>query len=195
VTGRGTVAMWGYPLWLFLGVSVVLIARRALDDRRLKRVLLTWLGVFVALVFAFIDNYAIMPQFDPRYRAVFFPGDELGTELSQRYRAVTGQPIVYVIGDMWDGGNVAHYAPSHPRVLIDGKPERAPWIDLADLRARGALVLWTDSDPQLMPVQFRIIAADAAIQPPFQLKDRRGDLSMTVGWAILQPKPSFARMD
>ena len=165
----------------------MLIARRALDDRRLKRVLLAWLGVFVALAFAFIGNYAIMPQFDHRYRAVFFPGDELARELSQRYRTVTGQPIVYVIGGMWDGGNVAHYAPSHPRVLIDGKPERAPWIDLADLKARGALVLWTDSDPTLMPVQFRDIAADAAMQPPFALKDRRGDLSMTVGWAILQP--------
>jgi hypothetical protein len=195
LSGRGTVAMWGYPLWLFLGVYGVLIARRALDHRRLKRVLLAWLAVFVAIAFAYIGNYAIMPQFDHRYRAVFYPGSELARELSQRYRAVTGQPIVYVIGDMWDGGNVAHYAPSHPRVLIDGKSERAPWIDLADLKTRGALVLWTDGDPKLMPVQFRTIAADAAIQPPFDLHDRRGDLSMTVGWAILLPKPSFARAD
>ena len=46
--------------------------------------------------------------------------------------------MVYVIAGMWDGGNVEHYAPSHPRVLIDGKPARAPWIDLADLGARRA---------------------------------------------------------
>ena len=32
LSGRGTVAMWGYPLWLFLGLWIVLIARRALDD-------------------------------------------------------------------------------------------------------------------------------------------------------------------
>ncbi|MBI3704838.1 MAG: glycosyltransferase family 39 protein [Rhizobiales bacterium] len=195
ISGRGTVAMWGYPLFLFLGVYVVLMAHRVLDDKRFKRVLLVWLGVFVAIAVVFIGNYAIMPQYDHRYRAVFYPGQELARELSQRYRAITGQPLVYVIGDMWDGGNVARYAPSHPRVLIDGKPARAPWIDLADLKARGALVLWTDSDPKLMPVQYRAIAADAAIQPPFQLKDRRGDLTMTVGWAILQPKPSFARVD
>jgi len=195
LSGRGTVAMWGYPLWLFLGVYVALIARRALDERRLKRVLLAWLGVFVAIAIAFIGNYAIMPQSDHRYRAVFYPGSELARELSQRYRAITGQPIAYVIGDMWDGGNVAHYAPSHPRVLIDGKSERAPWIDLADLKARGALVVWTDSDPTLVPVAYRAIAADAAVQPPFQLKDRRSDLSMTVGWAILQAKPSFALKD
>ena len=67
---------------------------------------------------------------------------------------------------MWDGGNVAHYAPSYPRVLIDGKLERAPWIDLADLKARGALVVGTDSD-RLMPVACQAIAADAAISRRF----------------------------
>ena len=37
VSGRGTVAMWGYPLWLFLGLWIVLTARSALDAERLTR--------------------------------------------------------------------------------------------------------------------------------------------------------------
>ncbi len=49
---------------------------------------------------------------------------------------------------MWDGGNVGHYAPERPRVLIDGNPRRAPWIDLGDLRSKGAVVVWTDGDPR-----------------------------------------------
>ena len=193
VSGRGTVAMWGYPLWLFLGVFMVLIARRALDRGRLGRVLLTWTIVFAGLALGFIANYAVLPHYDHRYRAVFFPGADLGRELSQRYRASTGQPIVYVIGSMWDGGNVAHYAPSRPRVLIDGKPERSPWIDLADLKARGALVVWTAGDRNAVPVAFRNIAGDAQVQPPFDLPDRRGDSSLNVGWAILQSQPSYAQ--
>ena len=99
---------------------------------------------------------------------------------------------VYVIGSMWDGGNVAHYAPSHPRVLIDGRPERAPWIDLAELRSNGAVVVWTDGDPNAMPPRLRTIAVEAAVQPPFELKDLRGDGKHIVGWAILHPKPAFA---
>ncbi len=193
LSGRGTVAMWGYPLWLFVGVWVVLVARRALDGPRLSRVAITWTAIFGCLALAFIANYAILPNYDHRYRAVFFPGDELARELSQRYRAVTGKPMVYVIGSMWDGGNVAHYAPDHPRVLIDGKPERAPWIDLADLRSKGALVVWTAGDLTAVPPEFRTIAVEAAVQPPFQLHDRRGDLMLNVGWAILQPRPSYAR--
>ena len=36
VTGRGTQAMWGFPLWLFLGLWFVLFARAALDHTRLS---------------------------------------------------------------------------------------------------------------------------------------------------------------
>lgn len=192
VTGRGTVAMWGYPLWMFLGLWLVPVARRAFEPGRLGRILLTWAIVFACMATAFIVNYAVLPNYDHRYRAVFFPGERLALELSRRARAVTGQPITYVIGDMWTGGNVAHYAPSHPRVLIDGEPARAPWIDLADLRTRGAVVVWTAGDLTVIPVTFRNIAGDAAVQPPFLLPDRRGDSFVNVGWAVLLPKPAFA---
>jgi 4-amino-4-deoxy-L-arabinose transferase-like glycosyltransferase len=135
ISGRGTVAMWGYPLWLFLGLWIVLFTHRVLDESRLARVLLIWAAVFACLALAFIANYRVLPNYDHRYRAVFFPGSDLGRELSQRYRAATGRPISYVIGSMWDGGNVGHYAPEHPRVLIDGKPDRAPWISEIKVRS------------------------------------------------------------
>jgi hypothetical protein len=88
---------------------------------------------------------------------------------------------------MWDGGNVEHYAASHPRNLVDGEPPRAPWIDLADLKRRGAVVVWTDSDPTRLPAKFAEIAAGALVQPSFSLPYRRGPGEVTVGWAILQP--------
>lgn len=194
VSGRGTVAMWGYPLFLFSGVWLVLIARRALERARLARIGITWAIVFTALAAAFVVNYDVLPRFDHRYRAVFFPGEDLAREISDRYRAVTGRKLAYVVGTMWDGGNVAHYSPDHPRVLIDGKPERAPWIDLNDLRARGGVVVWTTGDLKVIPVEYRNIAGEASVQPSFLLKDRRGDSSVNVGWAILLPQPAYAQM-
>jgi len=62
---------------------------------------------------------------------------------------------------MWNGGNVAHYAPTHPRVLVDGEPERAPWIDLDDLRKKGAAVVWNAGGLRTLPKGFRAIAAGA----------------------------------
>ena len=105
---------------------------------------------------------------------------------------MTGQPLAYVIGRMWDGGNISHYAPEHPRVLIDGSPARAPWIDLGDLRARGAAVVWTDGDPGRLPAAYRAIAEDAELQPPFTLPFRLGTQTLTVGWALLRPRPVVA---
>ena len=98
-----------------------------------------WAVVFAILAAAFIANYSVLPRFDYRYRAVLFPGDKLGETLTARFHAATGQPLRYVIGSMWDGGNLAHYSPDEPQVLIDGEAARAPWIDLADLRKEGAV--------------------------------------------------------
>jgi hypothetical protein len=77
-------------------------------------------------------------------------------------------------------------------VLVDGKPARAPWIDLNDLKARGAVVVWTKGDPTIIPIPYRTIASEAAVQPPFTLHNLRGGGETTVGWAILLPRPSFA---
>jgi hypothetical protein len=188
VSGRGVIAMWGYPLWLFLGLWLVLSARRLLEGLLLARIVITWAIVFVCLGVAFFINYDVLPRFDHRYRAVFFPGGSLGREISQRYRAATGKPPTYVIGTMWDGGNLAHYSPRQPRVLVDGNPKRAPWIDLADLKRQGAVVVWTAGDLRKLPKQFQAVAAGAVVQPPLLLHYRRGDSSLYAGWAILKAK-------
>ena len=176
VSGRDTVAMWGYPLWLFLGLWIVL-ARAAARARHADAHRVP-VGRGLRLLRRGVrrSTTRVLPRYDQeRYIATLFPGDQLGQEMSRRYRAMTGQPLAYVIGRMWDGGNVSHYAPERPRVLIDGDPRRAPWIDLGDLRARGAVVVWTDGgDPRVLPRAYRAIADDAEVQPPFTLPFRLG---------------------
>jgi 4-amino-4-deoxy-L-arabinose transferase-like glycosyltransferase len=188
VSGRGTFAMWGYPLWLYVGLWMVMVARTTLDAARLRRMLSAWGAVFAIFALVFIANYSVLPYFDHRYRAVFFPGGKLGSELTQRFHAATGAPLRYVIGSMWDGGNLAHYSPDQPQVLIDGEPARAPWIDLGDLRKKGAVVVWTEGDPSALPPQLAAIAPNAEIGAPFNLPMRRGTGDVHVGWAILKPE-------
>jgi hypothetical protein len=112
--------------------------------------------------------------------------------MSRRYRAMTGRPLDYVIASMWDGGNVSRYAPERPRVLIDGDPKRAPWIDLDDLRAKGAVVIWTGQDPQTtLPPGFQAYADKVQIQENLKIRflgNDRGRIEV-FGWAILPPQP------
>jgi 4-amino-4-deoxy-L-arabinose transferase-like glycosyltransferase len=185
VSGRGAITMWGYPLWLFVGLWIVLFVPQPLDAARLKRVVGAWAVVFAALVVAFVANYTVLPLIDHRYRAEFFPGQALGTDLTQRFHAATGQKLRYVIGSMWLGGNLAHYSPDQPSVLIDGLPRRAPWIDLNDLHAKGAILVWYGDT---MPADFAAIAPSAQVGQPLTLPMRRGYGDQRLGWAILMPQ-------
>ena len=142
-------------------------------------------GIFIVI---FAANYSVLPYIDHRYRAVLFPGDKVGETLTKRFHAATGAELRYVVGSMWDGGNLAHYSPDQPQVLIDGEPRRAPWIDLGDLRKKGAVVVWTQGDVSTLPAQFAAIAPDAEVGLPFDLPMRRGYGIVHVGWAILKPQ-------
>jgi hypothetical protein len=190
VSGRATQAMWGFPLWLFLGLWIVVFAPAALDRMRLLRIGALWAAVFAIFVAVFAADYLVLPHFNHRYRAAFFPGDLLSAAITRRFDQATGQTPLYIIGSMWDGGNVAHYAAQRPqpRVLIDGLPARAPWIDLADLRARGAALVWTEGDPHVLPQNFAAVAPGAEIGAPFDLPYHRGEGVVHVGWAFLRPQ-------
>lgn len=188
VSGRGTFAMWGYPLWLFVGLWIVLTLRALLDRERLTRLVAAWGAVFAIFALVFLVNYSVLPLLDHRYRAVFYPGDKLAAALTQRFHDVTGTKLRYVIGSMWDGGNLAHYSPDQPEVLIDGLPRRAPWINLNDLRKQGAMVVWSGGDTAHLPAQLAAIAGNAEIGAPFDLPMRRGTGMLHVGWAILKPQ-------
>lgn len=180
--------MWGYPLWLFLGLWLVLQAP-PLERVMLKRIVTLWGIVSICFVAAFVIHWGVRPRFSQYYFAELYPGDQLGIEMSRRFRALTGRPLAYVIGENWDGGNVSHYAPEHPRVLIDGEPRRAPWIDLDDLRSHGAIVVWVDrGDPRMLPRAYRAVAGNAEVQEPFSLPFRLGDRpGVVVGWAVMRP--------
>jgi hypothetical protein len=190
ISGRGAVAMWGYPLWLFLGLWVVMVAAPELTAERVNRVVFAWAFVFVVFAIVFVVNYSVLPLIDHRYRAVFYPGDKLAAALTQRFHAATGRKLSYVIGSMWDAGNLAHYSADQPQphVLIDGLPRRAPWIDMNDLRAKGAMLEWTQTDAEVSPPQLAAIAPGAVVGKPFDLPMRRGFGATHIGWAILTPQ-------
>ena len=185
LSGRKLVAMWGYPLWLFLGCWIVVTVRAPIVRATMARLAAAWGVVTVCYVSSFAIQYAVLPYFNHRYRAVLFPGEQLAQEISSRYRAQTGAPLRYVVSTMWLGGNIGHYSVDHPRTLIDGDPRRTPWIDLDDLAGTGAVVVWIDDDPRVVPAVYAGVARNASVQPPLTLQNRRGNGEVTIGWAII----------
>ncbi|TAK48634.1 MAG: glycosyltransferase family 39 protein [Xanthobacteraceae bacterium] len=189
ITGRFVVAMWGYPLFLFVGLWLVMAAPAAIDRVRAGRVFVAWAAITAIYALAFIVDYAVLPRFDQRMRAALFPGAQLAHRVAPPFRAATGQPLAYVIGSYWLAGNIGHYAPERPRVIIDGDLSRTPWIDPVDVRRRGAVIIWSDQDPGRIPAEYAAFAPGAALQAPFTLAPHWGRAASHFGWAIVPPAP------
>jgi 4-amino-4-deoxy-L-arabinose transferase-like glycosyltransferase len=192
LSGRGLVAMWGYPLWLFLGCWIAVRVPARIARASVVPIVGAWTAVTACYVTFFAADYAVphLLHLNRRSRAVLFPGQPLAQEISARYRAQTGAPLRYVVGSMWLGGNIGHYSADHPRTLIDGDPRRAPWIDLGDFAASGGIVVWKDDDPRAVPevpAVYAGMARNAIVQPPLTLKKWRGNGEVTIGWAIIPP--------
>jgi 4-amino-4-deoxy-L-arabinose transferase-like glycosyltransferase len=45
VTGRGLVTLWGYPLWLFFGLWIVMASRTVVEALRVKYTAAAWAGI------------------------------------------------------------------------------------------------------------------------------------------------------
>ena len=68
-------------------------------------------------------------------------------QLTREWREKTGTELPYVAGTEFAANNVAVYSPDRPHVVVHGRPQISPWIDMNDLRKRGVLVLWEEGLP------------------------------------------------
>ncbi len=189
ITGGKLIGMWGYPFWLFLGLWLVLRAGKIYERERFVVLGRVWLIVTACYAIAFIIDMAVTPQLTNTYRAELYPGDVIAKELAARFKSETGEPVRYVIGSMYEGGNVSHYAAEQPRTIIDGTFKRAPWIDPADVKRHGALVVWVAPDPAQVPDELRALAGNAVAREPLVVPRRRGKGTAVIGWTIVKPQP------
>jgi hypothetical protein len=149
---------WGYAMWCFLGLFAVVFLAPEADEASVRRFGRAWAGIFVAIAVAYaavnsVASFAYGPagvvrQMLPKHmmrrfqEEADFPGREIAAAVTQRWHAQLGTPLAYVIGKKWIAGNLSFFSPDHPLVLRDGDPARSPWIDMAALAERGAVVIW-----------------------------------------------------
>ena len=96
--------------------------------------------------------------------------------ITRHWRAQTTKPLVYVAGAEGVGSgpgefaanNVAVYSPDRPHVVVHGDPRLSPWIDMADLDRRGAVLVWQAATAAL-PESLLITFPRAQMQPPLVL--------------------------
>jgi hypothetical protein len=156
--GRLPVAMWGYPLWSFAPLAVMMWLAPAEGAAPLRRFAAAFAAIFAAVPVIYAAIEVGEPLVRERDKATHFPGQALAEVVTREWRIRYGTPLSYVGGSEFVVNNVAVYSPDRPRVVVHGEPRLSPWIDMADLRRRGAVLVWQEglagADPERLKATF-----------------------------------------
>jgi hypothetical protein len=167
--GRLAIAMWGYPLWSFAPLAVLLWVRPLADPRRLRwcatgciAVLLAWPAAYAAVELgeSFLRD---------RPKATQFPGQLVADIITRDWRERFDTPLVYAGGTEFAVNNLAAYSPDRPHVIPHGDPKLAPFIDMNDVRRRGAVLIWEEGHTDARLDDWRKAFSDFELQPTLVL--------------------------
>jgi 4-amino-4-deoxy-L-arabinose transferase-like glycosyltransferase len=210
ILGRQPISLWGYPLWSFAPLAVLMLWPPTLSAAHLRRLAIAAL----VLLFAFPVGFVIAELGEPfvrnRLKATQFPGQLLADTITRQWRERTGTPLTYVGGAVviriardgapsevraagqFAANNVAVYSKDRPRVIVNGELKFSPWIDPADFARRGGVLVWQPGNlAEALPDNIKRAFPRAELQPLLMLprqtlgRPRRDP----VRYAIIPPLP------
>lgn len=199
LSGRLAIAMWGYPLWLFAPLAALMWFAPVTDTQRLRLFAHAFVLVFLAMPAAYAAVEIFEPYMRDRPKATEFPGRLLAETITREWREQTGTPLTYVAGvELGSSGvgefaanNVAVYSPDRPHVVVHGDSRLSPWIDIVDLKRRGAVVVWQKSSlAEAMPDGLLVTHSRAEVRPPLVLPRQTPypRNPVTIGYAFVRPE-------
>jgi 4-amino-4-deoxy-L-arabinose transferase-like glycosyltransferase len=149
--GRLPIAMWGYPLWSFAPLALLLWSKPAVTPLRLRQFAAGALFLLIAYPVIYVVTELGEPFLRDRPKATQFPGQTMADAITRAWHERYGTPLIYVGGTELAVNNLAVYSPDRPHVLPHGDPNLAPWVDMRDLLRRGAVLVWEEghSDARL----------------------------------------------
>jgi hypothetical protein len=111
--------------------------------------------------------------------------------ITRAWREAYGTPIVYAGGTEFTVNNLAVYSADRPHVLPHGDPKLAPWVDMNDLRRRGAVFVWEEGDPRVHLEDWRKAFGELEIQPALVLARQTWHpvRPVRVVYAFVPPRP------
>jgi hypothetical protein len=122
---------------------------------------------------------------------VIQPARDMGKFFAESFERRTGKPLAVVAGDPRLAALVALGAPSRPSFYDVAAPEHSPWIGGADLRRKGAIVVWPASDTAgLPPAAIKARFPDLVPEVPRAFeRSVQGRLPLLrIGWGMIRPQ-------
>ncbi len=191
LTGRRPVTMWGYPLWSFLPLAAILWFGPVVNALRLRVFAIGFVFLFLLGPSIYLGTFLYDQYKRGRPKATQFPGETVAQTLTKEWRTKFGKELHYVAGTEFAANNVAVYSPDRPHVVVHGRPQISPWIDMDDLRRRGVLLVWEEglSAAHVDEWRERFGAQGEPLLLEVPRQRRRGGQPVRLRYWMVPPKP------
>jgi 4-amino-4-deoxy-L-arabinose transferase-like glycosyltransferase len=167
--GRLVIAMWGYPMWSFAPLALMLWLRPTAPPWRLRHFAGGALVTLIAFPVIYVATEIGEPFLRDRPKATQFPGQAMAEAITRAWHERFGTPLIYAGGTEFAVNNLAVYSPDRPHVLPHGSPKLAPWVDMSDLARRGAVIVWEEGISQTRTEQWSATFGPLNLEPPLVL--------------------------
>ncbi len=183
-------SMWGTALWTFTGVLVLFMFRLKEDRQAWRRLASLSVTATILLASVLAIRNIGSPHLRDKGSRVHFPGQQLATEVENRWNQQHETPLEIVGGTWWVAGNVAFYAEHRASVFADMDLSKSPWLNDQKLREKGGVVLWpTGSAGEAIQETLLERFPETETQQPIVLAwQTKAELSpVQIGMAIIPP--------
>ncbi len=184
-------SMWGTPFFTFLPAYLIYVFLPIDIRGRFSPFLMRFVAIFLLGLLAYGAVIYGQPYLLHKPKRLHYPGQAMAQILTQEWHKRTHQPLYFVVGDIWEAGNVGFYSSDRPSVVIDGQLALSPWVDPLSLRESGALIVWTASHENAgIPEHLHQRYPKAIVQPMIKLNYQTSAplAPLLVGWAIVPPQ-------
>jgi hypothetical protein len=178
------------PLVVLSGLAVIVAAGDKVLLYRERLVSSAWLGLLVVPPVLAALAPAVSPWTFGADLRIAQPANAEGRFYADIYQRRTGKPLAYVSGDPRIAPLVALAAPSRPHLYFAWAPQRSPWVNAADIRAQGGILVWPAADnsgtpPETLKVQFPDMVPEVPRSFPRAVQ---GMLPLIrLGWSMQRP--------
>jgi hypothetical protein len=189
------------PHLVLSGLAIVVLAGNAIPWHRPRMVGIAWALLLLTPPVVAAAGILILPWTGLSSVDVSRPANAMGQFFSESFARRTGAPLAIVSGDRRISALVALGSPQRPSIYFDANPERSPWVTAADIRRKGAVVLWPGVETQVaVPTEIAVHFPDLVAEVPHAFERAiQGRLPLIrIGWGMLRPgseAPSPAKPD
>jgi 4-amino-4-deoxy-L-arabinose transferase-like glycosyltransferase len=179
-------SMWGTPLFLMSGLTLVYFFQQHLALKHWRKFAMVWTVFFLFSPAIYWAEARFLPIYSGIANRVHYPGKDLAVTAMGMWRQHYKQLPGIIIGDFWDAGNISYYTSHRPSVYIDGDPLKSPWITLEDIKKMGAIIVGVDRENaySMVPEGITNVVDSGEISLPYQYK---GDVPPLRLWMLMLP--------